>query len=109
MKDIYSMTEQELRDFNKIICTLIREKMKVQSQKAASAFHIGQRVSFKTGKGMFDKVEIARIESINSKSISVVTIPEGKKWRVGPALLKPYVELVPAKPTNAFQREGVPA
>lgn len=85
-----AMSEQELRDLNARIVTIIKERMRITQMEKASEFRVGQRVSFPDKDGM---TRLLRITRINTKSVSgfeidPVTGVEGhRQWRVAPSLL----------------------
>lgn len=69
--------------------TLCREAFsnlqRAVSIQASAQFHVGQAVQFQSKK-KFGQVVKGKIESINTKSISLITEAK-ERWRVTPSLL----------------------
>jgi len=84
------MTEDQLRDVNRIVCSAIRDRMRQNSRAVMRSFRHGQIVSFWSKKGRMVKI---RIDRFNEKSVSGTEIlSDGSigftTWRVSPGLLR---------------------
>jgi hypothetical protein len=89
MFDISNLNEAELLSLNKAIISRLRALQGATAIVAAAKFHIGQLVSFRSGKGMFAPLITAKIMTINAKSITVTDVATNKGWRVAPQFLSP--------------------
>lgn len=90
LKQIPTLTDQELRMLNNAIVGQIRHAANLKQIAAGSKFGIGQNVKFTDKRG---RTVVISIEKINAKSIKGVELtPDGRierfaqRWTVSPSL-----------------------
>lgn len=81
-----TMSLEELEALNQEVCALIRKHYAARQSAASRKFHVGDRVSFRSGTAVFAPLITITIDKINEKSVGGKT-DEGKRWRVSPTLL----------------------
>lgn len=83
MIDIDGLSEADLIDLNNRIIARLRLLREVKAHEAMLAFHVGDRVSFRTGSGNVAGV----LTRYNRKTVTVVT-DAGQHWNVSPNFLQ---------------------
>ena len=78
------MTTADLLILNKEVCSRIKRANSAKQQNAATAFYVGQTVSFASKQGLI----IGKITKINTKTIKVSTGSNAGQWSVSPTLLR---------------------
>ncbi len=79
----------QLRELNRMVVTEIRERNRVESIRAGSAFNVGDKLTFWSPKR--GRQITIRAEKINAQSINGVCVDTGGKWKVHPSLLRRVV------------------
>lgn len=94
------MDETTLRQLNRDVVTVIRNKVEMEQRRAANKFRLGDKATFRDKTG---RTVVMEITKFNSKTVGGVELgADGRKtfrnWRVAPSLLSPIKSAAPSTP-----------
>lgn len=86
------MTTADLREVNSVLVNTIRDRQRLEVIKAATAFHPGQLVSFrsnKTGRRVYLRVTKFNQKTVGGQEVSEMGVQQAGMgtWRVSPGML----------------------
>ena len=86
------MSSMDLLAVNKVLVAAIRDRQRLETMKAATAFHPGQLVQFsssKTGRRVYLRVTKFNQKTVGGQEVNEMGVQQAgmREWRVSPGML----------------------